>query len=990
MDTPILAPRRVIPGRLAALGLLLLLAASARADWPQAAGPDGNWQAHGPAAPVRWSVARDENILWRTPLPNGGQSGIAVAGGRIFLTTFDVYKEGDPKMSGTILGHCLDAATGKILWSVKLQGPTPSPMLYAYSDSTSPSPIADGQHVWFFNASGEMGCWDYAGREIWRRSYTPWGRPFPFNKQHEPIRFGDVILNVEPPDGNPADKYGWNYLRAIDVNTGRTRWIADDGTTTYCTSVLGRTADGRPAVLTGRGGWHNVPERPVGLSLIDLSPGHEGRTIWRYVADTDADGQPLKEPGSLGGPTWQALYTLHWDAEHAYWFRLNPEETHLVIDSRTGRLEREQSLIRGVDYRQWDPAAHDYIVHRNVNLREMRELAPGNLLAPDEVIRVMPAWSCNLVVDGYHYFLTTSGKGRNDHPPRGRAGPSHCIARVNLATGRVEYLEVPVTVIRPPGQPDEPIYGLAQRTTTLNASGQDVAQEDRSRTDGWEIPAFWGNAVAVNDRLYVTTMLGITYVIDARAPVLDANALLAINDLGPAGGTWSLNTLSYDRGRIYHRSLKELVCIAEQTAPRPALPPEDADPNRPHNVRLLKPGVWTDDAGHDDLGNVYNQYRRSATGTWSNYDEAKANPFPLPDPLRLKDGRPVTDADTWWKERRPEILQDFLTEVYGRIPADTPKITWEVATTGDHDGVTTKKIVGRIDHTAYPATTPVIELTLTLPAHRAGPVPVLVAINTPSAGDSPHRDGRASPQEQVLARGWGYATFNPVSVQPDNAGGLNAGIIGLMNRGRPRQDPAAWGALSAWAWGLSRAADYFATDADVDAHRLGVEGHSRWGKTALWAAALDVRWAIVYTSCSGEGGAKPSRRNYGETADNIAGSHWMAGNFRQYAGRWNDLPVDAHELIALVAPRPVLVTGATQDPWADPRGEFLAVVGAGPVYRLLGKKDTGTTAMPAPDVALTAGDVAFREHIGPHSDLPDWPVFLDYAARYFTPSAGGK
>jgi hypothetical protein len=147
----------------------------------------------------------------------------------------------------------------------------------------------------------------------------------------------------------------------------------------------------------------------------------------------------------------------------------------------------------------------------------------------------MPAWSCNLVVDGYHYFLTTSGKGRNDHPPKGRAGPSHCIARVNLATGRVEYLEVPVTVIRPPGRPDEPIYGLAQRTTTLNASGQDVAQEDRSRTDGWEIPAFWGNAVAVNDRIYVTTMLGITYVIDARAPVLDANALLAINDLGPCG-----------------------------------------------------------------------------------------------------------------------------------------------------------------------------------------------------------------------------------------------------------------------------------------------------------------------------------------------------------------------------------------------------------------------------------------------------------------------
>jgi hypothetical protein len=169
----------------------------------------------------------------------------------------------------------------------------------------------------------------------------------------------------------------------------------------------------------------------------------------------------------------------------------------------------------------------------------------------------------------------------------------------------------------------------------------------------------------------------------------------------------------------------------------------------------------------------------------------------------------------------------------------------------------------------------------------------------------------------------------------------------------------------------------------VDAKRLGVEGHSRFGKTALWAAALDQRWAIVYASCSGEGGAKLLRRNFGETTDNIAGSHWMALNFRKYGGHWNDLPVDAHELIALVAPRPVFVTGATQDPWADPRGEFLAAVAAGPVYRLLGKRDLGAAEMPAPDIALTSGEIAFREHVGAHTDVADWPVFLDYAARYF-------
>jgi outer membrane protein assembly factor BamB len=544
--------------------VLLLLPSLCFGAWPQAAGPDGSWSIHGPEAPLAWSVSRDQNILWRAPLPNGGQSGIAVWGDRLFLTTFDRYKEGDPKFSGDILGHCLDAKNGKILWSVKLHGPTPSPMLYAYSDSTSPTPMTDGKHVWFINNSGEMGCWDYAGNEVWRRSYTPWGEPYPFNKQHEPMLIGDTIINVEPVDETSPEKSGWNYLRGVDKLTGKTRWIADEGTTTYCTSVFGRTAKGEPAILTGRGGHHGVPERPVGLSLISLAPGSEGKTLWQYVADTDDDGKPLVEPGTLAAPTWQALYTLHWDDQFAYWFRLNPEETHLVIDSKTGKIVREQSLIHDVDYRQWDPVKKAHIVHQNVDLRDMRELSPRSPLAPDEVMRVLPAWHANIVINGYHYFLTTTAHRRNRHAPKGRAGPSHCIARVNVSSGKVEYLEVPVTIIRNEGERDQPIYGIAQRTTTLNSVGQDIAAEDRSRTDGWEIPAFWGSPVAINDKIYVTTMIGITYVIDSKAPVLDSSALLAVNDLGPAGETWSLNSISYDGGRIYHRTLKEIVCIGKQ------------------------------------------------------------------------------------------------------------------------------------------------------------------------------------------------------------------------------------------------------------------------------------------------------------------------------------------------------------------------------------------------------------------------------------------
>ncbi len=532
------------------------------ANWPQAAGPNSNWRVAGPA-PVQWSVALGRNIVWRSPLPNGGQSGIAVWGDRLFLTTFDRYRDGDPKFSGTILGHCLDAKTGKILWSVKLEGAVKSPMMYAYSDSTTPTPITDGKSVWFFNASGEMGAWDFQGKEIWRRKYLPWGEPYPFNKQHEPILFSDWILNVEPPDGNPPEKAGWNYLRGINKNTGKTEWTAAAGTTAYCTSVFGMLHGTHPAVLTGRGGWHDVPERPVGLSLISLAPDGIGNSIWDWAAPTGVDGKTLAVPGSLAAPTWQALYTLHWDQRYAYWFKLNPEEAHLVLDINTGKLLREQSLIRGVDYRQWDPAAARYIVHKNVNLREIKELSPRNQMAPGEVIRVMPAWHANIPINGYHYFMTTTAHRRNNTQPRGKAGPSHSIARVNVETGKVEYLEVPVTVIRKPGVPDQKVYGIAVRTTALNSTGQDVAAEDRSRTDGWEIPAFWGSPIAAGDNIYFTTMLGITYVVNSKAAELDERALVAINDLGPSGETWSLNTPSVSNGRLYHRSLKEVVAIGK-------------------------------------------------------------------------------------------------------------------------------------------------------------------------------------------------------------------------------------------------------------------------------------------------------------------------------------------------------------------------------------------------------------------------------------------
>jgi hypothetical protein len=395
----------------------------------------------------------------------------------------------------------------------------------------------------------------------------------------------------------------------------------------------------------------------------------------------------------------------------------------------------------------------------------------------------------------------------------------------------------------------------------------------------------------------------------------------------------------------------------------------------------------------------------------ANYDESKAGgDLHLPDPLRLNNGKPVTSAKMWWSKRRPEIVELFDREIYGRVPKDVPAVRWEVISTAKglvgEFPVTVKKIVGHVDNAAHPAITVNIELTLTTPADASGPVPVMIELGLSAdvlaaiAKRFPDLiAGAAKWREQVLAKGWGFAEYIPTTVQPDNGEGLAQGIIGLTNhgltnRGQPRaldlRSVDQWGALRAWAWGASRVIDYFETDKSVDAKHVGIEGHSRYGKASLIAMAYEPRLTIGYISSSGEAGAKLFRRNYGEQIGNIAGTgeyHWMAGNFLKYDGPLteNDLPVDAHELIALCAPRPVFVgAGTTEkgDGWVDAKGMFLAEVGAGPVYKLLGKKDLGTAEFPPLETALISGDLGFRQHSDGHTPAPNWPTFLEFAGRY--------
>jgi len=413
----------------------------------------------------------------------------------------------------------------------------------------------------------------------------------------------------------------------------------------------------------------------------------------------------------------------------------------------------------------------------------------------------------------------------------------------------------------------------------------------------------------------------------------------------------------------------------------------------------------------------------------ANYDESTANPFPdLPDVLTLKNGRKVTSADMWWRQRQPEIVEDFEREVLGRVPAGVPKVTWEVtktaeASVGGHP-VIGKQLLGHVENASDPEIKVDIQMTLVVPADAKGPVPVMMMFGGrtipeiafpapvfPGRAGAPGRGGpppgppvNADPPatEQLIADGWGFASINPGSIQADNGAGLTKGIIGLVNKGAPRK-PDDWGALRAWGWGASRGLDYLGADKAVNAKMVGIEGVSRYGKAALVTMAFDTRFAVVLIGSSGEGGAKLHRRNWGEAVENLTGSgeyHWMAGNFLKYgasdarfgAKTPGDIPVDAHELLALCAPRLTFVSYGVPEKgdakWLDHQGSFMAAVAAEPVFRLLGAKDLGVTAdyhtakMPPVNTGLLDGQLAWRQHDGGHTDAPNWKYFIPWADRF--------
>jgi len=452
----------------------------------------------------------------------------------------------------------------------------------------------------------------------------------------------------------------------------------------------------------------------------------------------------------------------------------------------------------------------------------------------------------------------------------------------------------------------------------------------------------------------------------------------------------------------------------------------------------------------------------SAPANYANYDESKATAkSPVPPLLVMNDGRKITTS-ALWEQHRKELFEIFDREFFGRLPeaAKNIKVTWEVtATTQGMSGnipTITRTLVGHVDPTYYPAIKVDIAASVTTPANAAGKVPVIIQWGggggggragggaapagnaargtgpapgtggargggpAPAAGNNPpFPNGAATWQQAAISLGWGYGNLNPGSIQADSGANsqLRQGIIGLINKGEPRKVDD-WGALRAWAWGAGKLIDFFEKDSLVDAKQVAFEGHSRYGKATLATLVYEPRVLTGFVSSSGEGGAKLWRHLVGEQVESLAAPneyHWMTPNFIKYAGPLtvDDLPADTHQFIALVAPRPIFVSGGeyvefngdghpgsrwSGESWQDTPGTFMATAGASPVWKLLGKKplsnkmlglsfdnvpDPLKAMMPPPLTPLIDGDIAFRQHDQGHTDAPNWSTFLEFCGHYF-------
>lgn len=503
--------------------------------WPQPAGPHGNWQVEGDA-PTRWSATRGENIRWRTTLPEAGMSSVTVWGDRVFVTTHVPIKKVKEKARvKDILGFCLDAGTGKILWQVELPGSAFISLAGGFTDGTVFGPITDGSHVWFFNRCGSMACYDFDGNQIWNREWTP--RFKHNNRQAEPFLLGDTLLYVEVankeagatmqkwaapgkkakggikvPEG-VEPKQVWTYIHGIDKHTGKTQWHEQVGTVVHNTPVIGRTAAGTFAIAHARGGPHGPLEQPAGHSLTSLAPGEAGKTLW----STEIAG-------------YDPSFACHWNEQHVFGFR---GMNHVVMDAATGKILREQAVDQASTLWTFDAAKSDWNKDTSGGVKSGRRHPNTN--------------QANLLIGDWHWFLV------HDFP---------YVGRIHTESGAVEYLELPAQLLPDAGQrsKDVRLWGKAHpENLPLNTRGFAVGDKGHKGTGFGHISA--ASPIRVGPYLFLALVTGTVHVIDTRPEHLTPTSLIAVNDLGPGGKTWSLASLSFADGCLYAHTMREILCI---------------------------------------------------------------------------------------------------------------------------------------------------------------------------------------------------------------------------------------------------------------------------------------------------------------------------------------------------------------------------------------------------------------------------------------------
>ena len=497
---------------------LMLFATPAVGDWPQAAGPNHDYKIRG-HAPTDFSVALGRNILWRTPLPNTGESTPVVANGRVFVTCHAPVTA-DAQLGSEILGICFDAVTGKELWRRELPGTRATDMASGFSDNTAASPVTDGEYVCFVNVGGSIRTFNFDGRLIWQHDWVPFGRHHA--RQQEPIfHDGNVILLKTVAKDLPVsattkagakplgrDPSVWTRLHAFDLATGKLQWVAESATSVHAASLLNHTDDGTAAILTGRGGGHQPPEEPYGMSLIEAV---SGKTIW----DLEIKGYAAHQNAVWQGSRGAAFVGTQ----------------HHLIDLRQGALQPPISLVENVDL--WKQHKGSYVSRQKTNLPKAKK---------NKAI----TYHTNCLVGDFHYF---------------RAHNQYLLGRVNLSTAKVEYLQVPVQVLHTENGAER-LWDKAIQNDVKNVDGFVVCQDKRAMLSGWgHVSA--ASPIVIGDYLYMPTMVGTVYVIRWDAATLDESALVSIGDLGPAGKTWTLSSLASEDGKLYARTIKELICISD-------------------------------------------------------------------------------------------------------------------------------------------------------------------------------------------------------------------------------------------------------------------------------------------------------------------------------------------------------------------------------------------------------------------------------------------